>query len=70
MSKEMKPTDEWQKVIDDHMHDEIMKCIESPYYMATKYMTVNGEPFTTMMSEEEFNEMVKNGPGLLKKGRR
>ena len=44
---------------------EIQKCINSPYYFATKYLTVrnhNNEiiPFTTPLSEEEFNQVFSN----------
>lgn len=35
--------------------EEIKKCKESPYYYATKYLSVNGKPFKTRLTEEEFN---------------
>lgn len=38
------------------MAEEISACEKSPYYFATKYLTINGQPFTTHLSEEEFNE--------------
>lgn len=45
------------------IEEEILKCKNSPYYFATKYLTVEykGEmkPFTTPLSEEEFNDMFK-----------
>jgi hypothetical protein len=49
----------------DEILTEIQKCKESPYYFATKYLTVKnnvGEyvPFTTSLSEEEFNIMVNS----------
>lgn len=39
--------------------EEYNNCIKSPYYFATKYLTVNGRPFTTRLSEEEFNQYYK-----------
>lgn len=45
------------------INDEIKKCNESPYYFCTKYLTVTfaGKtiPFTTPLSEEEFNKLFK-----------
>jgi len=46
------------------IQEEILKCQESPYYFATKYLTVKnhkGEiiPFKTHLSEKQFNEMFK-----------
>lgn len=38
---------------------EVKKCIESPYYYATKYLTINGKLFTTRLSESEFNNYFK-----------
>ena len=35
--------------------EEIRKCIDSPYYFATKYLVVNGKPFETPLSEKAFN---------------
>jgi len=35
---------------------EIAKCKQSPYYFATKYLTVNGKPFSTKFSQSEFNK--------------
>jgi hypothetical protein len=40
-------------------NEEFDKCRENPYYFMTKYMTVNGEPFATPMSEKSFNEIFK-----------
>lgn len=40
--------------------NEIIKCRENPYYFATKYLTVNGKPFTTLLTEQEFNKQVKD----------
>lgn len=39
------------------MQEEFDKCIKSPYYYATKYLIVNGKPFTTKLSEQDFNKM-------------
>lgn len=36
--------------------EEIEKCRSNPYYFATKYLTVDGKPFTTLMTEREFNK--------------
>lgn len=43
---------------------EIQKCRDSPYYFATNYLTVKNHKnesvlFTTLLSEEEFNEKFK-----------
>jgi len=38
------------------IQEEIEACNKSPYYYCTKYLTVDGKPFTTMLSEEEFND--------------
>lgn len=39
--------------------EEMQKCIDSPYYFATKYLTVNNKPFETGLTEEEFNREFK-----------
>lgn len=36
--------------------EEIQRCIKSPYYFATKYLTVNGKPFRTLYGELDFNK--------------
>ena len=36
--------------------EEIIKCIKSPYYFATTYLLVNDKPFTTRLTEREYNE--------------
>jgi len=46
------------------IQDEILKCKQSPYYFATKYLIVQNHkkekvPFTTPLSEKDFNEMFK-----------
>jgi hypothetical protein len=44
---------------------EIKKCKESPYYFATKYLTVEDKitgrshPFTTFLTEDEFNYFIE-----------
>jgi len=43
----------------EEQKEEYNKCRNSPYYFMTKYMTVNGKPFTTELTEEEFNKKVK-----------
>lgn len=47
------------------IQDEILKCKFSPYYFATKYLTVKnhkGEyiPFSTPLKEQEFNDMFED----------
>ena len=42
--------------------EEIKICQENPYYFATKYLTVkdnkgNTIPYTTSLSEKEFNDL-------------
>jgi hypothetical protein len=44
---------------------EIKKCMDSPYYFATKYIVIenkNGEkvPFKTPWTEDEFNKIFNN----------
>jgi hypothetical protein len=46
------------------IQEELIKCQESPYYFATKYLTVKnhkGETvkFETLLNEEEFNKKFK-----------
>lgn len=41
---------------------ETIKCLESPYYYATKYLKIkdnlgNENNFTTRLSEKEFNKL-------------
>lgn len=50
---------------------EYSKCMESRYYFMTKYWTVNGEPFTTAMSENDFNDLCRRmeKPPLMKRRR-
>jgi hypothetical protein len=45
--------------------EEYIKCINSPYYFAIKYIKIKGKlsddliPFRTSLSEEEFNKQFK-----------
>lgn len=39
--------------------EEIQKCIDNPYYFATKYLKIDNKTFTTKLSEEEFNKQFK-----------
>jgi hypothetical protein len=46
------------------IQEEILKCKQSPYYFATKYIKVKNHKgemvsFNTPLSEEEFNKMFK-----------
>jgi len=48
------------------IQDELLKCIQSPYYFATKYIKVKNTPYSddmvdfyTPLSEEEFNKLFK-----------
>jgi meiotically up-regulated gene 157 (Mug157) protein len=43
-----------------HVADEIAKCKDNPYYFATNYMIVSGKPFTTSLTEHQFNLIVKS----------
>jgi len=39
--------------------EELNKCLASPYYYAMNYLTLNGKPFKTNLTEEEYNERFK-----------
>lgn len=39
---------------------ELEKCKSSMYYFATTYLKVNEKPFTTLLSEEDFNNTFKH----------
>ena len=61
MSKEQKLE---QRILCMVAYEELKKCKENPYYFATKYLYIlNNDsdkvPFTTMLTEEEFNKMIK-----------
>lgn len=50
--------------VDEHYWEqELHKCKINPYYYATKYLTVNGQPFTTRLTETEFNDEFNRGIG-------
>lgn len=55
MSTEIQTRD----VAENHWVHELKKCIESPYYFAKTYITINGKPYQTSLSEKEFNEIFK-----------
>ena len=45
--------------------EEFDKCLKSPYYFATKYLTIKDKsgivlPFKTGLSEEDFNHYCQN----------
>ena len=47
------------------IQEELQKCKESPYYFATNYLkiydkTADEHPYTTNLSEEEFNKLFLN----------
>jgi len=47
------------------INDEINKCIQSPYYFAITYLQVKRpdgklRKYTTMLSEQEFNDYFNN----------
>ena len=46
------PVQDWEK--------EFEKCKASPYYFATTYYMINNQPFTTHLSEDEFNSQFNN----------
>ena len=39
---------------------EYAKCKASPYYFYTNYITFDGEKATTHLTEEEFNQYIKD----------
>lgn len=48
------------RLFKEYMLRELEKCKENPYYFATKYLTINGKPYTTVLTEEEFNNYTNN----------
>ena len=51
--------------IQEYIIEEVDKCMNSPYYFATKYLIVKDRygvdhKFQTPLSESEFNNMFKN----------
>jgi hypothetical protein len=51
LSHVVKPT----KLTEEEQQAEWEKCVASPYYFATKYLTLEGKPFTTQLTEVEYN---------------
>jgi hypothetical protein len=41
--------------------EEMQKCIDSPYYFYTNFCVVDGKLPETRYTEEEFNNMIKQG---------
>lgn len=59
-----KPKDDLQAVNSvrtEWWEEEIKKCVKSPYYFATNYLTVNDKPFTTPLNEKQFNSYFGMG---------
>lgn len=48
------------KVVSWWLYSEYCKIKASPYYFATNYLKVNGEPFRTIFNEKEFNQLFNN----------
>ena len=44
---------------DQEILQEIEKIKKSPYYFATTYLKVDGKPYRTVLTEEEFNKHFK-----------
>ena len=42
------------------IREELKKCVGDLHYFMTKYILVNGEPFTTTKTKEEINETFQN----------
>ena len=47
------------------IQEELQKCKENPYYFATNYLKIYDQdadehPYTTNLSEEEFNKLFLN----------
>lgn len=42
-------------ITDEKWLDELQKCMDSPYYLFTNYITVNNEKVKTFLTEKEFN---------------
>ncbi len=38
---------------------EYLKCVNNPHYFMTNYWKVNEEPFTTELTEKQFNHFFK-----------
>lgn len=65
-----------EEILKNHSEEELRKCKESPYYFASKYITIKGADgtvrnFTTYLTEKEFNDVVSGKLKLsVKKSRR
>lgn len=56
----MASNDEYQhQNNEEYWKKEIQKCEESPYYLFTNHLRVNGEKIYTFLTEEEFNNLIK-----------
>ncbi len=53
---------QWVDDLHDELNrfDEVQKCKASPYYYATTYLLINGKRFTTLLTEDEFNEQFNS----------
>lgn len=47
------------RLVPKELLPELIKCRENPYYFATKYLKIQGKPFTTYLNENQFNELIK-----------
>jgi len=47
------------RLVPKELLPELIKCRENPYYFATKYLKIQGKPFTTYLNEDQFNELIK-----------
>lgn len=45
-----------------NIKNEIEKCKKSPYYFATKSITIDVNAFNTIMSEHDFNNYINGLP--------
>ena len=45
------------RVLTEGEANEFTRCLRSPFYFATKYWTVNGALFTTLLTEDEYNSI-------------
>lgn len=45
-------------LIPKNWKEECEKC-KNPYYFATKYLRIDGKPFTTYLNEEQFNKIIE-----------
>lgn len=47
-------------IIEVNWMEEMRKCKDSPYYLFTTYMVIDGKPCTTHLDEEQFNKWIKD----------